>query len=425
MMNSGSTARLPRLLIIGTEDVNARIDFMTELREEYAISAAGTNPQLATAFEQNGFRYFDYPLGRGVGPCSDILALVTLWRLMKSWRPDIVHAFDTKPGVYACLAARLASVPVVIGTITGLGSLYSPDGNGSSYVRGIYERLQRLASRHSDLTIFQNRCDREEFVERRVVTAKKAALIAGSGVRTEVLDPNCITDAEKREWRASLGIATDAPLVTMVARVIRSKGVEELVTAARLVRERRPEAHFLLIGPADTASVDSFRADELAEIGRVVHWPGPRRDVPMVLAASDVFVLPSYMREGIPRVLLEAAAMGLPLVTTDSPGCNDVVEDGVNGWLTPARDPSALCKAILNLLEQPAIRRRFGRVSRQRALERFALPVVVEQTRGYYRELLAQHAARQRKHNGSRFPGSATANGKDASVFGAHSQVAV
>ena len=136
--------------------------------------------------------------------------------------------------------------------------------------------------------------------------------------------------------------------------------------------------------------MDSFSAAELADVARVVHWPGPRNDVPLVLAASDLFVLPSYMREGIPRVLLEAAAMGLPLVTTDTPGCNDVVEEGVNGHLVPPRDPAALAAAIERLLDQPQQCRAFGRCSRERAVERFDLSVVVDATRDCYTQLLAR-----------------------------------
>ena len=389
-------------MIVGGEDIRARIDLMRGLAKDHIMAAAGSTPQLVAAFAQAGFRYFDYPLSRGVGPCSDVYALGALWRLMRSYRPDVVHAFDTKPGVYGCLAARFAGVPVVVGTITGLGSLYGEDyGAGAGLqatlqrpglpvVRGVYEQLQRLSAQQSDLTIFQNRRDREEFVARRIVPASKAALIAGSGVSTELFDPRLVSDVERSEVRASLGIPGDGPLVTLVSRVVRSKGVEEFVAAARNTRERMPEAHFLLVGPADMDSVDSFRGDELAEFGRVVNWPGARADVPRVLAASDLFVLPSYLREGIPRVLLEAASMALPLITTASPGCNDVVEDGVNGFLIPRRDPAALTRAILKLLQQPELRRRFGQVSRRRAVERFDLSVVVQETRRHYRELLAR-----------------------------------
>jgi glycosyltransferase involved in cell wall biosynthesis len=396
-MPTPDSSRLqPKVLIVGSEDVHARIELMRGLADTYALEAAGTARDLAPAFARSGFPYHCYPLVRGVGPFSDLYALVALWRLMDRVRPHIVHAFDTKPGVYACLAARLAGVPVVIGTVTGLGSLYGEDGLHPQIVREVYEKLQRLASQHADLTVFQNEDDREEFVSRRVVPAGKAALIAGSGVPTDILDPARISDAERQQVRESLAIPADALLVTMVSRVIRSKGVEEFAAAAQQVRQRLPEAHFLLVGPADKDSVDNFSARELGEFSRVVNWPGARKDIPQVLAASDLFVLPSYLREGIPRVLLEAASMGLPLITTDSPGCNDVVENGVNGCLVPARDPGALSQAIVDLLGQPEVRQRFGRASRRRAVERFDLSVVVAQTSKYYRELLAHKTQRTR-----------------------------
>jgi glycosyltransferase involved in cell wall biosynthesis len=388
-----SPAKLPKVLFIGSEDLHARIELMRGLEGTYSLAAAGTSPELAPCFERNGFPYHYCPLSRGVRPFSDAYALVGLCRLLERLRPKIVHAFDTKPGVYGCLAARLAGVEVVIGTVTGLGSLYREDGFRSMIVRGAYEKLQRLASRHSDLTVFQNRDDRAEFLARRIVPADKSALIAGSGVPTDLLDPARISDDQRQQVRASLGIPANAVLVTMVSRVIRGKGVEEFAAAANLLRSRFPDAHYLLVGPADRDSVHGFSAGELAGLSRAVQWRGARQDVPHVLATSDVFVLPSYLREAMPRVLLEAAAMGLPLITTDTPGCNDVVEDGVNGLLTPARNPVALSKAIARLLAEPDLRKRFGGESRQRAVERFDLEHVVTQTRRLYSELLARKTA--------------------------------
>jgi glycosyltransferase involved in cell wall biosynthesis len=392
---AGGRRLLPKVLIVGGEDVHARIDLMRGLADAYTLAAAGTSPDLAPEFARAGFWYFRYPLGRGLGPFSDLGALAALWRLLTRLRPQIVHAFDTKPGVYGCLAARLAGAPVVLGTITGLGSLYSGEGRHPRLVRRIYEGLQRLAASQSDLTVFQNRDDRERFVARRIVPAGKAVVIPGSGVPTDVFDPARVSHQQRLQVRASLGIPADALVVTMVSRVIRSKGVEEFVAAAGEVRQRFPESRLLLVGPADRDSVDSFSPDELDGLARQVHWPGPRSDIPQVLAASDLFVLPSYLREGIPRVLLEAASMGLPLITTDWPGCNEVVAEGVNGLLVPARDPAALGRAILSLLARPELRQRFGRLSRQRARERFDLAVVVGQTRSLYQELLARKARRR------------------------------
>jgi glycosyltransferase involved in cell wall biosynthesis len=384
----------PKVLIIGGEDVDARIELMRGLAGAYTPAAAGTSAAAAAAFARAGFPYFGYPLSGGVDPLTDARALCSLWRVLRAFRPRIVHAFDTKPGVYGCLAAALAGVPAVVGTVTGLGSLYSDDGRGRRAVRAVYENLQRCASHLSDRTIFQNQQDLQEFIARRVVSPGKGVLIPGSGVRTDLLDPARFTEEDRRQVRASLGIPPGAPLVTMVARVLRTKGVAEFVAAARDVRQQLPEARFLLVGPHDADSADRFTAAELEDFARVVQLPGSRRDVPRVLSATDVFVLPSFLREGIPRALLEAASMGLPLVTTDSPGCNDVVEDGVNGFLVPLRDPAALGRAILRLLANPELRRSFGRCSRRRAVSQFDLAVIVEQTQEVYRQLLTRPSGR-------------------------------
>jgi glycosyltransferase involved in cell wall biosynthesis len=391
--NASAAASLPRALILGGEDVHARIPLMRGLADSFSVAAAGTAPTLAMAFQRAGFRYFPYQLSRGLDPLADLSALASLWRLLRRFRPQVVHAFDTKPGVYGCLAARLARVPVIVGTVTGLGSLYEGDSPSARLSRGFYERLQRLTSRCTDRTVFQNRDDLQEFLARRVVPAEKAALILGSGVPTNVLDPARISESQRQAVRTSLGVPSGALLVTLISRVIRTKGIAEFVAAAQGVRQRFPKANFLLVGPADKGSLDSFSGPELAEFGRKVIWPGARQDIPAILAASDLFVLPSYLREGIPRVLLEAASMGLPLVTTNTPGCNEVVADGVNGFLVPVRDVAALTHAITRLLEQPDLRRRFGQVSRQRAVERFDLAVIVAQTRQLYLDLLARKMA--------------------------------
>jgi glycosyltransferase involved in cell wall biosynthesis len=277
-----------------------------------------------------------------------------------------------------------------VGSLPGLGSLYVA-GKASlprRLLRGVYENLQRLASRSADLTIFQNQDDAREFVSRGVVASRKATIIPGSGVRTEVFDPARVTSAERQEVRASLGVPPDAVLVTMVSRIMRTKGVGDFAAAARTLRESHPRAHFLLVGQRDETSMDRLTAAEWHDLQSAVHCPGSRRDVPHILAASDIFVLPSYYREGIPRALLEAASMGLPIVTTKSPGCAEVVDDGVNGFLVPVRDPQALAAAVGRLLSDAASRRRCGAASRRLALDRFDLNAIAQQTRSLYRRLL-------------------------------------
>lgn len=383
---------LPRVVLVGGPDVDARLDLMVRLRSNFDVSALGSEPSLDAAFAARGFGYRTYRLNRGVNPIADTVSVGQLARILRELRPQIVHSFDTKPGVWGSLAARIAQVPIVVSTITGLGSLYTGDGFRTRATRSVYQTLQALACRAADLTIFQNHDDARQFVAAGVARPDKVTVILGSGVETSVYAPDRCTDQDRFRIRRELGLASDDVIVTMVSRIIRTKGVVEFMNAAERIRSRYPRARFLLIGPADEESIDRLSGDELARLRQIVTWPGPRRDLPAILGASDVFVLPSSYREGIPRVLLEAAAMGLPIVTTDSPGCNEVVDSGVNGFLIPSRDVGALVRAIATLVEQPALRRDFGRVSRERAVERFDLSVVAARTRSAYTRLLEQKA---------------------------------
>jgi glycosyltransferase involved in cell wall biosynthesis len=383
----------PTILIVGGPDVDARIELMQALRDEFSMAAAGSSPQLRQRFAQTGLDYFYYPLSRGSNPFMDIYTAISLWRLFRRLRPHVVHTFDTKPGVWGPLAAWFAKVPIIIVTITGFGgALYVNDNISTRIVRAIYQHLQKLACHVSNLSIFQHQENAQECIDARIVTKQTAIVIPGSGVSTDVFAPVQVPESIRNQVRAELGVQPAEIVVTMISRVIRSKGVLEFMAAAQEMGIRYPNARFLLIGPEDEESVDRLNAAELTQLKQVVTWPGPRRDIPTVLALSDIFVFPSAYREGIPRVLLEAASMGLPIITTDSPGCNEVVEHGVNGFLVPVCDSQALGKAISCLIEQPELRRRFGRISRQWAIERFDLSVVADQTRSAYQQLLARKA---------------------------------
>jgi glycosyltransferase involved in cell wall biosynthesis len=386
------TAARPRVVIVGGPDVDARIELMHRLDDAFDLNALGSLPALEAKFSAEGFKYGSYRLSRHVDPVGDLATLSQLVLAFRRLKPQIVHAFDTKPGVWACLAARLAGVPAVVGTVTGLGSLYGSADLPTRLARRAYEMLQALACRASDLTVFQNREDPRHFVAAGITAPGKALVIAGSGVRTDVFAPDLIPEQERARLRDELGILPGQAVVTMISRVMRSKGVPEFMAAARDVGTTHPQTRFLLVGPADEESMDRLSAAELAELRETVTWPGPRTDIPLVLAVSDVFVLPSAYREGIPRVLLEAASMGLPIVTTDTPGCNEAVEDGVNGLLVPVQDPAALARAVVRLIERPDLRHRLGQASRQRAVERFDLSVIAAQTRAMYRQLLARPA---------------------------------
>jgi glycosyltransferase involved in cell wall biosynthesis len=377
-------------MLVGGPDVDARIELMKSLEADFDLRAVGTADSLKANFARAGFEYDTYSLSRGVNPFTDILAVIALIRLFRQRRPELVHTFDTKPSVFGRIAARLAGVPVVIGTLPGLGSLYVDEKVPIStrVIRAIYELLQRISCALSDLTLFQNQQDIQQFTAKGIVSAAKSRVIPGSGVRTDVFDPDKIDVSERERVRSELGIAPGALAVTMISRLIRTKGVMEFVAAAEIVSKSHPEVTFLLVGPADSDSVDRLTPEELDRLKQTVRWPGARKDIPVILAASDIFVLPSFYREGIPRVLLEAASIGLPIVTTDSPGCNDVVENDANGFLVSIRNPTAIADAVTHLVEQPELRARFGRESRRRAVELFDLAKIAAQTRSVYQSML-------------------------------------
>lgn len=379
----------PSVLIVGGPDVDARLQLMRQLSDAFDVGALGSLPALRDRFSADGFAYHTYHLSRQINPFSDSVTVSQLMLIFRRLRPQIVHAFDTKPGVWGCVAARLAGVPVVIGTVTGLGSLYGSQKRSIQLAWAIYRALQKLACSFSDLTIFQNHDDARHFIAAGLVPAEKALVILGSGVTTDVFAPSRVPEEERARLRGELGLKPQEILVTMVSRVMRSKGVLEFAAAARDVHPGHPHARFLLVGPEDEGSLDRLSAAEVIQLMQTVTWLGARRDIAALLAVSDIFVLPSAYREGIPRVLLEAASMGLPLITTDSPGCNEVVQDGINGLVVPALDAAALSKAITHLVEHPQLRRRFGLASRQRAIERFDLSAIAAQTRNAYQQLLS------------------------------------
>ena len=384
----------PIVCLVGGPDIDARLDLMRLLSRDFDVCAVGTDAHLTALFANAGFRYRHYRMSRLVNPALDAYAVWRLVRIFRAERPAIVHTFDTKPGVWGRLAARLAGVPIVVGTLPGLGSLYANPNWKGKLVRLVYQPLQALACRWADLTVFQNADDARELKQRGVVPPSRAAIIPGSGVRTDVFAPTRRHGAE-RGLRAELGLPVSGIVVAMIARILRSKGVLEFAAASRAVRRIDSGITFLLVGPADTDSLDALTAEELNELRGEVTWVGPRSDVKDILALADIFVFPSFYREGVPRVLIEAASMALPLIAADGPGSRDVVEDEVNGLLVPAKDPGAIADAVLRLARAPELRVRFGERSRERAVSRFDLSVVAERTSTLYQALLREKAVRR------------------------------
>lgn len=304
----------------------------------------------------------DVSLARaGLSPARDAADMVRLARLFRADRPDALLAYFAKPVIYGTLAAALAGVPRRITMLEGLGYIFADDGAASAKrraVRLVSETLYRPALALSDKTIFLNEEDRALFVGRGLVRGDKALNIGGVGVRL-------------RDYTPTPG-PTDPVSFILACRLVREKGVVEFVEAARLVKARAPHVRFVLLGGEDL-NPNGLKAGEVqgwVDEG-LIKWPGHVDDVRDWIGRASVFVLPSFYREGVPRSIQEAMAMGKPIVTTDQVGCRDTVVEGVNGYLVPQRQAAPLAEALMRFVERPDRIATMGAASRRMAEERY------------------------------------------------------
>jgi glycosyltransferase involved in cell wall biosynthesis len=357
------------------------------LRERgYAVTGVSSPGEDVATLEASGIAHRPVAMTRRFTPIRDLRALVALLGTMRREGFTIVHAHNPKPGLLAQLAARLAGVPVVVNTLHGF---YFHDGMGP-WARRFYVTLERVAALCSDVILSQNEEDVTTALREGIVKPHRIKLL-GNGIDLRRFDPARLPRDTRRLVRASLGIAEDAPVVGFVGRLVAEKGVPELLRAARLVREWVPDTVFLLVGGSDEEKPGNLSPDaaRAAGVADACVFTGVRHDLPELYRAMDVFALPSH-REGFPRAAMEAAAMGLPCVVSDVRGCRQVVAQGENGLLVPARDEGALAKALAELLLAPSLARLLGTEGQRRAQRDFDERKVFATVLAEYERLLRE-----------------------------------
>jgi glycosyltransferase involved in cell wall biosynthesis len=314
---------------------------------------------------------------RSLNPLRETAFVLSLARLLRRERPDVVHGFTLKCAVYGSLAARLAGVPGRVNAVTGMGYVFTSGDLTARLLRPVVRGLMRLAldGRRARL-ILQNPDDVAFFTQHRLVHSQRIRLIPGSGVDCERFHPG-------------VPRPPGGPLrVLLPARVLWDKGLAEYVAAARQLKSEGRDIEFLLAGvpdPGNPASVPAAIVKEWVDEG-VLQWLGHVEDMPELLRSVDVVALPSY-REGLPKGLIEAGASGCALITTDVPGCREVVTDGLDGLLVPVKDVVALTTALRRLEGDGELRSRLGKMSRQKAINLFAATSVNEKTLSVYDEV--------------------------------------
>ena len=347
------------------------------LREGYEVHVATPPGDRSREIRGLGFVHHDLVLSRsGRNPLRELGSLLAFYRLFRHVKPDLLYLMTVKPILYGGIAARLAGIKAVVAAVFGMGFLFTDNGLRTRMLRAVVSWLYHLALGHRNIrVIFQNPTDQALMVKLGVVTPQNTVLIKGSGVD---LDHFTV-------YPEPVG----SPVVLMAARLLYDKGVVEYIEAVRALRCQGVDARFLLAGDRDDGNPSSVTVHDLDawKLKGEVEFLGFRKDMPILLSAANVVVLPSY-REGLPRVLEEAAACGRAIVTTDVPGCRDAILPGVTGLLVPVRDASALAQAIRKLVEDRGLRQRMGIAGRDLAERCYSVESIVAAHLALYRELL-------------------------------------
>jgi glycosyltransferase involved in cell wall biosynthesis len=378
-----------RVAHIATVDLTLRYMLIAQLRrlrdegfDVTAISAPGPHVDELAA---EGIRHVPWHNAtRSWSPSSDVLAAAELFRILRGERFDVVHTHNPKPGVIGRIVARAAGVPVVVNTVHGFYA--TPEDRARRRLPVM--AMERLAARFSDLELYQSAEDLEWARRAGIAREGRRSRHLGNGTDLVRFDPAAIPAERQETLRSALGIPRDALVVGTIGRLVAEKGYGELTRAAELVRAERPETRFIWVGPADPDKADAISTGSVDHVADGIICTGFRTDVEEMLALMDVFVLASW-REGMSRSAIEAGAMGRARILTDIRGCREVVSDGEDGLLVPVRDPSALARAILRLLDDPQERKRLGRRARETAAERFDERTIADVVVESYRELLA------------------------------------
>lgn len=372
-----------KLLIVITNP-----DFFLSHRKEIALEAKSQgyevhlctmNKPSVAEIKSLGFIHHNWRIARtGTNPLSEFLAILSLWRVFWTVRPDIVHLVTIKAVLYGGILARLSPVKGVVTAISGLGFVFSSQKLKARILRSVLKYFYAFALGHSNQKIiFQNPDDRELLYHVTGFDLTKVEMIRGSGVNLEKFTP-------KPESEGDI-------VFTFAARLLWDKGIGEFIDAANSLVGQDLPVRFLVVGEPDSLNPESVKDEHIKRWAMQprISFLGHKsaEEMPEIFAKSHVVVLPSY-REGLPKVLLEAQASGRPVITTDVPGCRDAIEEGKTGLLCPVRDASILAVQMRKLIEKPELRREMGQNARKLAEEVFGVEKVVEQHLNIYSKIL-------------------------------------
>ena len=370
-----------KILLIANTDwylYNFRLSLGKFLRDQgFDVVFVSPKGDYVTEIVKNGFRFIEWNIGRkSTSIIQEIKSLVSLRRIYAIEKPLIVHHFTIKPVIYGSIAARISGVSGIVNSVTGLGYIFLSKDFKGKILRAIVFPLYKFSLSGSSITnIFENKYDREIFIKFRFVSQINSLIINGVGVDEEF-------------FLQSPDPKLDIPLVVLPARMLYDKGVKTLVEAVRILKSKTSLKVALVgdVDPGNPSSIDVSTLKMWEEEG-LIEWWGFQKNMREIYHECSIVTLPS-LGEGLPTVLIEAAACGRPIVATNVAGCRDVVQDQKNGFLVPVNNPEALAEAILILLNDPELRKRMGKVGRELVLEKFTEKKINSETLAIYDKLL-------------------------------------
>ena len=355
---------------------NFRIEYAKFLKSQgWDVVLMSPDGEYVEKIEALGFRHIDMEFSRkGMNPAAESDAIRRIREVYEAEQPDLVHHFTIKCMIYGSIAARQVGVKSIVNSVTGLGFVFLSDKPHVKLVRGVVKHLYKKAFKGTQV-IFENPDDRALFLEMGLVGEDNSHVILGTGIDTDAFVPVRPPDS--------------VPLTILPARMLWDKGIGEFVDAAAAIRREGINARFALIGKMDEGNPACIEYETLTRWQKEgnVEWWGWQDDIYTSISLADIVCLPSY-REGLPKILLEAAACGRPIVTTDVPGCRETVINGVNGLLVEVKSAESLKNALVRLINDRDLRVKMGEASRNFAVTRFSNDIVNAETYKIYRAAL-------------------------------------
>lgn len=373
-----------KIAFLGGEDVSARIDISRRLINLGCnIEIIGSENE--DVFLENNIKYSKFNLNREFSILDDLISILSIRKILKKYNEQIVvHAFDTKLTMFLPIAALGLKNIKVVRTINGMGRLFTKSSAKNKLLISVYKIIQKIVKNKVDYTIFQNTDNFKYFVTNGLVSSSNSTVIKSSGINLEKFSSN-VDESIKKELKLKYVKHKNQPTFILISRLIKQKGVINFLEAAKKTSDNGFKYNFLLVGQIDS-NKDAVSIDKINSYKEYVNYLGKKTNIKELLSISDAFVLPTYYSEGVPRVLLEASVMSLAILTTNMPGCNDVLIDGYNGKMIDIDNTNDLYEKMVYLVEDKERLKKLKKNARIN-IENFSLEKVTNECLAVYKKV--------------------------------------